>query len=62
MGSGYSIRQWLLDMLQPSEPYLASIRQFLHDQPKAKAQLLKQIPELAEIIDEWALPLFVTDK
>jgi hypothetical protein len=35
MGSGYSIRQWLLDMLQPSEPYLASIRQFLHDQPTA---------------------------
>jgi hypothetical protein len=57
MPTGRSIRDGLLDLLQPSQPYLASIRQFLHHNPEVKTKLLAQIPELAEAIDQWALPL-----
>jgi uncharacterized protein (TIGR02646 family) len=53
---GYTIRQGLLDVLQPSEPYLAPVRQLLHEQPEIKRQLLTQIPELEEVINKWALP------
>lgn len=53
--SGYTIRQRMRDMLGCSEPYLASIRQFLHEEHELKEMLLTEIPELSEIIEEWAL-------
>lgn len=53
--SGYTIRQRMKDMLRCSEPYLAPIRQFLHEEHELKEILLTEVPELSEIIGEWAL-------
>lgn len=46
MRSGKTIRERFLKMLHPSEPFLATIRQFLHENPEIRLALLKQIPQL----------------
>ncbi len=51
--SGYTIRQRLADMLGCSEPYLASVRQFLHEEQELREALFAEIPELSEVIDRW---------
>jgi len=57
--SGYTVRERFLDMLDPSEPYLAAIRQIFFSEPDyadLRQQLLAQIPELKAKLDAWALP------
>jgi len=41
-------------MLRCSEPYLAPVRQFLNEEYELKEMLLTEVPELSEIIQEWA--------
>ena len=57
--SGHTVREMLLNMLDPSEPYLAAIRQILFFEPDyegLRQQLLAQIPEMEAKLDTWALP------
>ncbi len=57
--SGHTVRERFLDMLDPSSPYLAAIRQILFFEPDyagLRQQLLTQIPELKAKLDAWALP------
>ena len=57
--SGHTVRERFLDMLDPSSPYLAAIRQILFFEPDyagLRQQLLAQIPELEAKLDAWALP------
>ena len=57
--TGHTVREVLLNRLDPSEPYLAAIRQILFSEPDyadLRQQLLAQIPELEAKLDAWALP------
>jgi uncharacterized protein (TIGR02646 family) len=57
--SGNTVRERLLGMLDPSEPYLAAIRQILFFEPDfadLRQQLQAHIPELKAKLDAWALP------
>jgi len=57
--SGYTVRERLLEMLDPSRPYLAAIRQILFfesDHADLCQQLLDDVPELKAKLDAWALP------
>ena len=57
--SGRTVRERLLDMLDPSKPYLAAIRQILFFEPDhadLRQQLLAHVPELKAKLDAWALP------
>ncbi len=57
--SGYTVRERFLDVLDPSSPYLAAIRQILFCEPDhadLRQQLLDRIPELEAKLDAWALP------
>ncbi|MCE7985690.1 MAG: TIGR02646 family protein [Caldilinea sp. CFX5] len=59
--SGYTIRQRFLDMLDCHKPFLAPIRQILHENPDLYTALLAKIPELADVIVVWHLPVADTD-
>ena len=57
--SGYTLRERLLDMLAPSAPCLAAIRQIFFLEPHfagLRQQMLAQIPELEPLLSTWALP------
>lgn len=60
--SGYTIRQRFLDMLDCHKPFLAPIRQILHDDPDLYTALLLKIPELAAVIAAWHLPVTAIDE
>lgn len=53
MPSGYTIRQRFIEMLDPSRPYLAPIRQILCEFTEVKEILLEEIPELTPILKRW---------
>lgn len=56
--SGYTLRERFLDMLDPSTPHLAAIRQILFFEPDyagLRLQLLAELPELEAKLDTWAL-------
>lgn len=52
-----TLRERFLDMLQATTPYLSPIRQLLYEQPEIKQALFDAIPEVAEIIQVWSLPV-----
>jgi len=57
--TGHTVREVLLNRLDPSEPYLAAIRQIFFSEPDyadLRQQLLAKIPELKAKLDAWALP------
>lgn len=58
--NGYTIRQRFLDMLNCYKPFLAPIRQILHDDPLYTA-LLTKVPELADVIAQWNLSVVNDD-
>jgi len=53
---GYTVRQRFLEFLDPTEPYLAPIRQILYTQPDLHKELIEMLPELTPILASWALP------
>ncbi|MCP4133802.1 MAG: hypothetical protein GY754_22730 [bacterium] len=54
--NGKPISEWLLEELQPTEPYLAAIRQvFCRDYPEFYSELIKD-SELKVVLEKWALP------
>ncbi len=55
--SGYTIHQRFLDMLHAHNPFLAPIRQILHDDTELYNILLAKVPELAAVIAQWNLPM-----
>lgn len=59
--SGYTIRQRFLDMLDGQKPFLAPIRQILHDDPDLYTALLTKVPELVDVIAQWNLPVISSD-
>lgn len=52
-----TLRERFLDMLQATRPHLSPIRQLLYEQPEIKQALFDAIPEVAEIIQVWSLPV-----
>ncbi len=53
---GYTVRQRFLEFLDPTEAYLAPIRQILYTQPDLHKELIEMLPELTTILAAWALP------
>jgi uncharacterized protein (TIGR02646 family) len=53
---GYTVRQRFVEFLDPTEPYLASVRQILITVPALGQELLNLLPELATLFTSWALP------
>jgi len=54
--TGTSVRELFAEILSARHPYLAAIRQWLHEEPALKQQLLKYMPGLQDVLAPWDLP------
>ena len=53
---GRSFRIIFAEILAPTEPYLAGVRQILREDAALRADLLASMPELGPLLERWDLP------
>lgn len=52
-----TVRKAFAELLAAKAAFLAPLRQMFHEHPLRRQLLIKEMPELSAVIDEWALPI-----